>query len=201
MRTISHQRQYVPIVSLVERRTKGRKMSLAAYMNWKPEDGFKYEWNDGILEKRAMIKPEEFPLVRNLKQALRQTTSFQAGGDFYTEFGCRTTEKQVRVPDISFYTADEITLAAHSPTVPRFVAEIISTHDAGERTLLKVHEYLRAGVEVVWHIYPQLRQIWIFRDTRHITVCSEAMLCSAAPVIPDLHITVNDIFANVLSTQ
>lgn len=199
MNILSHRRQHVPIVSLVEHRTKGRKMSLASYMNWKPEDGFKYEWNDGILEKQQMIKPEEFPLVRNLKQALRQTQSFQTGGDFYTEFACRTTEKQVRVPDISFYTADEINLAAQSRIIPRFVVEIISAYDAGERTLLKVHEYLRAGVEIVWHIYPQMRQVWIFRDTNHITVCSDDMSCSAAPVIPDLQITVNDIFHNIPS--
>ncbi len=192
--TISHKRQQVPIVSLVERRTKGRKMSLAAYMNWKPEDGYKYEWNDGVLEQRQMIKQEEFSIVRNLKQAFYRTEAFKDGGDLYTEFGCRTSLTQVRVPDISFYSAEEIDAAAHKEIVPRFVVEIISPNDASERTHLKVHEYLRAGITIIWQIYPQLRQVWIFRDTVHITVCSADMLCSAAPILPDLQVTPNELF-------
>lgn len=196
--TISHKRQQVPIVSLVERRTKGRKMSLAAYMNWKPEDGHKYEWNDGVLEQRQMIKQEEFSIVRNLKQAFYRTSAFTEGADLYTELGCRTSPKQVRVPDVSFYSAAEIDAAAQQEIVPRWVVEIISPFDAGERTHLKVHEYLRAGVEVVWQIYPQLRQVWTFRDTIHITVCSADMPCSAEPVLSDLSITPNELFATAV---
>ena len=196
--TISHKRQHVPIVALVERRTKGRKMSLAAYMNWKPEDGYKYEWNNGILEQQPRVKPKEFGIVRNLKQAFYQTSAFKRGADLYTEFGCHTSPTQVRVPDISFYTADEIRTAAEKPVMPRFVVEIISPNDAGERTHLKVHEYLRAGAEVVWQIYPQLRQVWIFHDTNHITVCSGDMLCSAAPVVTDLQISSQQLFGDFL---
>jgi Uma2 family endonuclease len=193
--TISRQRQQVPIVSLVERRTKGRKMSLAAYMDWKPEDSFKYEWNDGILEQRPIIKPEEFSIVRNLKRALHSTEAFGNGGDLYTEFGCRTSPTQVRVPDVSFYTAEEIDVAARKEIVPQFVVEIISPNDAGERAHLKVHEYLRAGVRVVWQVYPQLRQVWVFHAITDVTVCSDDMLCSAAPALPDLRVTPNELFA------
>jgi Uma2 family endonuclease len=192
---LSHTRIRVPIVSVVERRTKGRMMSLAAYMDWKPDDGFKYEWNNGILEQRNMIKPDEFHIVRNIRQGFRTTEAFMQGGDFYTEFSCFTSPKQVRVPDISFYTAEQIREARTTPPLPAFVVEIISPNDAGERTQRKVKEYVDAGVQVIWQIYPQLRQVWIFRDAKHATICSDTDLCSAAPAIPDFALSVQELFA------
>jgi Uma2 family endonuclease len=193
--SLSQKRVQVPIVSVVQRRTKGRMMSLASYMNWKPEDGFKYEWNDGILEQRGMIKPEEFRIVRNLRRAFANTEAFAQGGDVYTEFGCFTSPVQVRVPDISYYTAEQIERAHNAPPVLAFVVEIISPNDAGERTQSKVQEYLRAGVSVIWQVYQQLRQVWVFRDTKHVEICSDDDVCSASPIIPDLRITASELFA------
>jgi hypothetical protein len=109
----SHKRQQVPIVSVVERRTKGRKMSLAAYMNWKPQDGYKYEWNDGVLEKlNYTMTQQELYIVRNLRAALQKTPATQTG-DFYAEVRVPTLLNQVRIPDISYFTNDHVERAAN----------------------------------------------------------------------------------------
>lgn len=46
--------------------------------------------------------------------------------------------------------------------VPNLVVEVASPTDDAEDLLAKAHEYLRAGVELVWVVYPRLRQLYAY---------------------------------------
>jgi Uma2 family endonuclease len=193
---LSHKRQQVPIVSVVERRTKGRNMSLQSYMDWKPEDGFKYEWNDGVLEKLPYnMTQQELFILRNLRSTL-QRTSLSRTGDFYAEVRVPTAPAKVRIPDIAFCTNDQITEAAHGARfVPSFVAEIISTMDTIRRVDAKMYEYFAAGVQTLWHIKSEQLLVEIYTSPKLVTRCFGADVCSGAPALAAFSLTTDELFA------
>ena len=57
-----------------------------------------------------------------------------------------------------------------------------------------MHEYFSVGVQVVWHIYPQLKEVRIFTSPKKIQVCSDVDICTAKPALSDLEIEANHLF-------
>ena len=47
--------------------------------------------------------------------------------------------------------------------VPNLMVEVVSPTDCAEDVLAKAHEYLRAGAELVWVVFPRLRQLYAYR--------------------------------------
>ena len=79
--------------------------------------------------------------------------------------------------------------------VPAFVVEVISEHDRANKIERKVGEYFRAGVQVLWHVYPELLMVRVLLSPRNMVSLFETDVISAAPVLPDLQMTVDELFA------
>jgi Uma2 family endonuclease len=77
--------------------------------------------------------------------------------------------------------------------VPKFILEIISTKDQINLVHKKMQNYRDASVDIVWHIFPLLNEIHVYKGY-NMTVCRGEMMCSAEPVIPYFTISVNDVF-------
>ncbi len=162
------------------------------------EDAFKYEWVDGMVEKtKRTMDWTQLYIIRNL-QALFRQLSLQ--GKVSGEFICEVDTFFVgnhRRPDIAWFSDAQIdlTLKGIIP-MPEFIVEVISTHDAINRVNKKMKNYRAAGVKVVWQIFPEEREVHVCTGTRlqNIKVRSGKELCSAAPVLPDFVLTVQDIF-------
>jgi hypothetical protein len=71
---------------------------------------------------------------------------------------------------------------------------VISKNDLINVVNNKVLEYFKSGVKVLWHIFPEQRMVYVFTSPKHITVCFEDDICSAAPVLMDFEMSVNGIF-------
>ncbi len=163
------------------------------------EDGYKYEWLNGIVEKtkRTMDKMQLY-ILRNLLEKMR-TLQFnkQVDGELIPEGDLFFLDKHRR-PDIAFLTNDQIELAADDKldTAPKFVIEVISNTDAINRVNKKMQNYRAAGVKVVWHIFPQDKEVQIYCGDNLDTVYIKRgdAICSAEPVLPDFKLSVNDIF-------
>ncbi len=56
----------------------------------------------------------------------------------------------------------------------------------------KMQDYRKAKVAVVWHIFPSLNEIHVYRG-RKMEVCLGDDLCSAEPVIPGFKISVGEV--------
>lgn len=88
------------------------------------------------------------------------------------EWGFRlsTNPDTVRVPDIGFVSAERIPadgiLQGFWPGAPDLAIEVLSPTDRFADVLVKVHEYLDAGVRLVWVIDPESRRAFIFRPAR-----------------------------------
>lgn len=67
----------------------------------------------------------------------------------------------------------------------------------------KMRQYHKAGVRVVWLIYPGLQEVHVYSGEHldQMTVCSEDRICSAAPALPDFEVSVREVFKKEVETQ
>ncbi len=171
--------------------------TLAEFLDWEPVDGFKYEWNDGEIIKFEKMKKKHLYLIRRLNRLFLNTVAHEQGGELIMEQDVMLTGIQMRRPDLAYFSGEQInnSLTDADEPIPAFALEVISPTDDAEDVEKKVGEYFQAGVGVVWHIYPENRVVYVYTSRRHVMICLEDDLCSAAPVLPDFSITVNDLFA------
>ena len=78
--------------------------------------------------------------------------------------------------------------------IPQFVIEIISTNDKTYKVEEKITEYFKAGVKVLWNIYPNEKVVYVYTSRKSFKICMEDDICSAAPVLPEFEVKVSEIF-------
>jgi len=171
-------------------------MSLEEFFDFRPEDGFKYEWNNGFLEARKMIQPTELYIVENLRSVFEQTTFKRLRGAMVTETLCPVSEGKYRIPDISFLTKTQIDEGREGKSpVASFLIELVSENDTITYYDQKLEEYFSAGVKCVWLIFPDSRKVWVFSSPKDVKICTGDDVCSASPAITDFQLSVNQIFS------
>lgn len=160
------------------------------------EDGYKYEWVDGYVEKtiRSMNREQMFILM-NIRQ-------------FFTKLDAKTPTNGIleaeidtffagshRRPDIAFITFDQVKAGRKGQEmVPQFIIEVISSNDQINKVQKKMEDYHRAKVSVVWHIFPEVQVVHVYKGNQ-MTVCRAKDICSADSIIKGFEMTVKEIFA------
>ena len=178
--------------------------TIQAFLEWEqPEGKYKYEWVDGTLEKTEyMMKNTELDIVRNLKRAFYTTSFFQQGGELFAEANVQLSEVRVRIPDLASFSDEQIIAAKKGGhPIPSFAVEIISPNEKGFKIEQKALDYFAAGVQVLWQIYPNIRMVKVLTSPREIQACFEQDTCSAAPALPDLQLTVEELFGEEVAEQ
>ena len=168
----------------------------AEFLKWNPDDGFLHEYDGAYAEQIHATQNTERYLVRNIQDAFVGTDAYRIQTRLFEESECWLTDKQMRRPDVAMYTDAQIresTAGGHP--VPAFVIEIISEHDKANKIERKVGEYFRAGVQVVWHVYPELRMVRVLLSPRDMVSLFETDAIAAAPALPDLQMTVDALLA------
>ncbi|MEM6321732.1 MAG: Uma2 family endonuclease [Bacteroidota bacterium] len=114
-------------------------------------------------------------------------------GDLIAEGDTRFAGNQRR-PDLAYYTDEQIQQARNGKDVmPSFVLEVISTFDQINRVQRKMQDYRKANVKVVWQIFPELKEVHIYRG-KQMQICEDNDICSAEEVIEGFELSVNDLF-------
>lgn len=162
------------------------------------EDGYDYEWLDGVVERKpiSMDKHQLF-ILRNLQDFFMKLRLEQkVVGNLLAEADLLFNTHHRR-PDICWLSSPQIDrLAMGEDEIPAFVIEIISSNDMAYRIQDKMNDYRDAGVEVVWHIFPKHEQVHIYtgKNLEQMTICTAAMLCSAAPALAPFELPVHQVF-------
>lgn len=78
--------------------------------------------------------------------------------------------------------------------ISSWVVEIISTNDQVNLINQKLDEYFQAGVHVVWHIFPDSKQVYVYTSPEQVTICRGKTICSAAPALEDLELAAEELF-------
>lgn len=169
--------------------------TLEEFQNWEPEDGFKYEWNDGELIKfTGMDKRQVYIFATLSKLFFKKGLSLK--GILVSEYDTMLTGIQMRRPDIAYLSDEQLeNTKKGEDEIPQFVIEIISGNDNINLVEKKIVEYYKAGVSVVWLILPEEKTVHVYTSRKQVQICTDVDICSAKPVLPDFEISVNDIFA------
>ena len=93
---------------------------------------------------------------------------------------------------MAFFTDEQINSEGQEP-IPEFCIEIISSNDQINDVKKKIKEYFKNGVRVVWVVLPEEEMVEVYTSVRDIKVCLEQDICSAAPVLDDFQISVDEL--------
>lgn len=167
------------------------------FLQWDAADGFKYEWNDGEVIRFEKMKKKHLVIIRRLQQLFFGTVSFDKGGAFIMEQDVMLTGIQMRRPDLAYFSGNQIddSTSSDEEPIPEFIIEVVSPTDDAIKVEEKLAEYFKSTVKVVWHIYPENEVVYVYTSRKQVKICTDNDICSAAPVLTDFNISVNDLLA------
>ena len=173
----------------------GHRMSKADFLRWESDDNYVYEFNDGVLEPTISMRQDEILMLKRITRRFQQTYAYEQEGELVGEVDVWLAEKQKRRPDIAYYAANQLSLIAIGESViPSFVVELASESDIEQKSFMKRHEYFAAGVQVVWWVYPLYKEVYVYTSPKTVTICTDDDVLSAAPALPELTMTVAELF-------
>jgi Uma2 family endonuclease len=161
------------------------------------EDGFKYEWLEGKIEKTPKsMNDAQSHIAHNLTSFFfKLLFEGKVEGAFHSEKDTFVEERRIRIPDMCYLNPKQAYEAAHGGhPIADFMLEVVSTHDKIEDYENKLYDYFAAGVKVVWWLFPKQEAVYVFTNDQKAVICRGEMLCSAAPVLPEFQLTANAIF-------
>ena len=167
-------------------------------------DGGHYELIDGELrERNVSVLSNLVARPRSAESSVTTADPHDLGWLFAAELGYRCfpwKPRQVRRADVSFirrerYSLEEIARDGFTTIPPDLAVEVVSPNDLASKDVEeKVEEYLRAGVKLVWVVYPETRTVYVIRgDGTGYRLRSQDEL-SGEDVIPGFRCRVADLF-------
>ena len=155
-----------------------------------------FEFIDGkIIHKEAMKQDEAF-IANFLLRLFIQTHAFKNGDMLLPESDSYVSETRKRVPDLTYFTAEEIQLMRQKVRVKsKFAIEILSDSETFEDVLEKVQDYFDAGGLLVWYIVPKQQKIYVYTNPDESKGYKGNEVISAAPLLPDFQFEVSNMFS------
>jgi Uma2 family endonuclease len=157
------------------------------------------EWVEKPMSNKAALVATNLtmPLVPHLR-ATNLGFVFQAEAA-YRLFAARP--KFLRKPDLSFVRRERFPDGRATDKTfefpPDLAVEVISPNDPAEQVELKLDEYLRAGVRLVWIVYIPTRNVWAYRPDGTAKLYRAADTLPGGDVVPGFEVTVGELFEGV----
>ena len=105
----------------------------------------------------------------------------------------------VRAPDVAFVSSVRMDIDELPDEfigiVPDLVVEVVSPGDSQREAYEKVEDWLRAGVRLVWLIYPTTRTATVYRSLEEAIQLTENDFLEGEDVVPGFSCRVGDLFA------
>ena len=163
---------------------------------------------DGILLEKAMgsnadgiglwlaVQIFNFASLQNLGKLFGAQGGFAVGG------------LTVRMPDVSFYRWDSVSdpvgldhlTTAFLEEAPDLVVEVLSPGNTAKEMAIKLAEYEKFGVDLVWYVDPEAKTVTVYPKgkAKGMKVLTEADTLDGGKVLPGFALPVRDIFASRL---
>jgi len=136
-------------------------LSTKEYAALEEPEGVRYELSEGeliVTPSRSYLHNE---IRDELNARLRAFVKSQGLGGVTSETDVKLVGETVRRPDVAFIRADRLRGVDLEriplPVAPDLAIEIVSKNDRADDLLLKVSQYLGAGAQAVWLLYPNTR--------------------------------------------
>ena len=115
-----------------------------------------------------------------------------------TGFLLRRAPDTVRAPDVAFVSSERLGTgeapAGFLELAPDLAVEVVSPSDSAADVQGQVEDWLGAGTQLVWVVYPDTRSVTVYRSLHEVEVLSEPAALDGAPVLTDFAVPVGDLF-------
>jgi len=167
-----------------------------------PDDGYRYELVRGELVRLPMSGHQSSRIAIRIANRIGPFVEAGALGNIAGADGAYIFERDpytVRIPDLSFVRAERLppedAWAKFLELAPDLAVEVVSPSDSANEVQEKVNEYLAAGVQLIWIVYPIQRTVTIYAADRAARVLNEADTLDGGDVLPGFTLSIADIFA------
>ena len=153
---------------------------------------------DGVLVEKTVGIYESHLAVRIIHLVARFVERYPLGIVLGPDGMMRLAPGLVRIPDASFVSWDQLP-GRRVPRVPiadlapDLAIEVISPSNTAREMERKLHEYLAAGVQLVWYVYPEPQEIHVYTAERHDVLTIEQEL-SGGDVLPGFVLPLRQLF-------
>ena len=139
-------------------------LTIEQYNALEDPPGVRYELDRGELFVTPSPVPRHNIISGDIYRRLYEWVEEHNLGQVIYAVGVKLAEDTVRRPDAMFFRGervrdvepDQVPIAI----VPDLVVEIVSKFDRPDDLMLRVRQYLRAGVQAVWVLYPKSREAY-----------------------------------------
>jgi len=101
-----------------------------------------------------------------------------------------------RRPDAAFVSMDRLPVLTDEPVsvAPDLVVEVLSPTNRAIEVDVKVEEYLRAGVSIVWIVNPYTRSVLVYRADKSVAMFHETSTLTGEGFLPGFKAGVSTLF-------
>lgn len=145
------------------------RITFAEYEKLPEKEGVRYELDEGTLLMEPSPALNHNLIRQRIALRLTEFVRIHSLGIVVEEMDFRLETDTVRNPDVAFITADHLRsidpCASPVEGAPALAVEVISPSNLAQDTAKKVRQYLAAGCQEVWLVYPALRLVEIHNAT------------------------------------
>jgi Uma2 family endonuclease len=158
-----------------------------------PDDGMRHELDEGEL----IALPPTFGVHGKVQTRVVRLIP-ESLGLTLIDTGFLLNPDTLRAPDVAFFRAERVSgvdLRNRIKVPPDLAVEIISPSETAANIAHKVRQYLHAGVDVVWVLYPEDRTVHVFESSKRARVLEADDLLEAPGLLPGFSVRVSELFA------
>ena len=161
------------------------------------EEGKLFELDEGELRIISTGRPRHNRVRDELAYRLRRVVKEGRLGEIFVETEFRLSPDSVCIPDIAFVPAERAWRIDPDRPIegaPALAIEVVSPTDLAGDLARKVDQYLAAGAQVVWVLYPNVKEVHTRRPGGSSTTLAGADVLDAPDLIPGFSVAVRDLF-------
>jgi Uma2 family endonuclease len=161
------------------------------------KEDVQYELDEGELVTVTEPMPRHNLVRDNIAHPLGIHVRERKLGRVFTENGYQLSPETVRIPDVSFVPAvrmREINLDRRIQGPPALAVEVVSPTDLAQELAHKVDQYLAAGTQTLWVVYPNTSEVHIFQSGGVAAIRRLADKLEAPGLLPGFSVLVRSFF-------
>ncbi|MBI4478327.1 MAG: Uma2 family endonuclease [Acidobacteria bacterium] len=166
-----------------------------------PDNGDGYELVEGRLIPVSRPGARHSVIAMRLGGELYQFVKAHRLGTVFAQdagFKLASDPDTVRGPDVSFVRVERLSPGdvprSYWSGAPDLAVEIRSPNDRRGKIDRKLHDYLRAGVRMIWFIEPDRRTVTVYRpDADPVTLPADEEV-DGGDVVPGFRLRISDLF-------
>jgi len=105
-----------------------------------------------------------------------------------------------RRPDVAYVSTERWPYNRPPPrsqaawhVVPDLAIELVSPSNTADEIVAKLHDYFLAGVRLVWVIYPDPGEVYVYESPQKISILTRADVLDAGQILPGFRLPLSDL--------